>query len=674
MLRFFEDRFGRDALEQLVASLGLDITELEDPDTWISSVTARDLGNALISWSEEPLITYEAGMAMASPTMLGPTYYLTRALGSPRLVYSKLADLNRQMSKITHWETLFVSDHKATLRFLVVPGQIDDPLFCLNRQGVLAGVPTLFDLPAARVEHPICIHQGGPYCEYHITWTKPSLISRWMGTLVIVLALITSVLGFTGHFSPPVMAGALVVAAGLALFHIRDLHNKLRAITETGQTQLVKNMSQVLEESQRRHKELTLLDKVDRLTRRQLEVDTLLETSLTEITTTLGYDRALFMIVDDKRHRLVYAHCTGFPPALVKLLESYTIDLEPTGYDEGLFATVVKQRQSLLVSHIDDFQSRLTKQSRTLLEQLRSHALVAIPINADDQDLGLLMVDQASPERSMTQRDLRLLEQLGHTLGLALSNAKLVESLRRRRRELEQALLLNQKFSLYLPSPAVEQIRQDPATALEMVGRRIRAAVLFSDVVGFTPWTEAHDPEVVVEALNRYFAAMDEVIERNHGILDKRMGDGMMVVFLAASPATGRPLPTHPARRALLCAMQMQEAIDGINASSGIPGIDLKVRIGVSYGELVAGNIGSHHRLEYTVIGDVVNVASRLESACTPGSVFTTAETYRAARGGFEVASRGKLKVKGRRKPVPTYEVLRVVEDPKSARARAPAA
>jgi class 3 adenylate cyclase len=240
-----------------------------------------------------------------------------------------------------------------------------------------------------------------------------------------------------------------------------------------------------------------------------------------------------------------------------------------------------------------------------------------------------------------------MLQQVANQIGLALDNVRMLEALKREKQKAEAALLLNQKYSLYLPAPVVERLREDPEHADSLGGIPIRATVLFSDIKGFTQWAKDRDPQAVVAGLNRYFGAMDEVIASTGGIVDKRMGDGLMVVFLhpegvdtgffeqdLASGGADQPPPRHPAARALDCALRMQQAVAALaagDAATGFPG--LSVRIGVAHGSLVAGNLGSRHRIEYTVVGDVVNVASRLEQLCPPGEVLTTAATLQCAAG-----------------------------------------
>ncbi len=144
---------------------------------------------------------------------------------------------------------------------------------------------------------------------------------------------------------------------------------------------------------------------------------------------------------------------------------------------------------------------------------------------------------------------------------------------------------------------------------LRLGGQRQNVAVLFSDLRGFSSYSETLEPENIVEQLNSYMSAMVDTISRNGGIVDKFMGDGIMAVFGAPVSKSG------DADRAVTCALAMMEAIERHNQTRMNDGLPrLRHGIGVHFGPVVAGNVGTSERTAYTVIGDTVNVASRLEA------------------------------------------------------------
>ena len=161
-------------------------------------------------------------------------------------------------------------------------------------------------------------------------------------------------------------------------------------------------------------------------------------------------------------------------------------------------------------------------------------------------------------------------------------------------------------LSRYFPPNIVDQLadRDQPLGAV----RTRPVAVMFADIVGFTRIAERQSPEQVVAMLREFHARMERTIFDNHGTLDKFLGDGLMATFGTPDPGP------HDAANAIRCVLAMLAEMNDWNKERSNAGVDpIKLSIGVHYGDVVLGEVGSERRLEFTVLGDVVNVASRLE-------------------------------------------------------------
>jgi adenylate cyclase len=180
-----------------------------------------------------------------------------------------------------------------------------------------------------------------------------------------------------------------------------------------------------------------------------------------------------------------------------------------------------------------------------------------------------------------------------------------------------------------------------------------RVTILLSDIRGFTALAETFSAMTVMELLNRYFSRMTEVIVNYGGTIDKLMGDSIMVLFGAPSSEI------DDVERAIACSVEMQRAMSEFNEQNVAMGLpEMYMGIGINTGEVVAGAVGSDYHREYTVIGDEVNLTSRIEAQSLRGQILISENTYRAAKTFVLVGEPNKVQVKGKKEPVRLYDLM----------------
>lgn len=182
-----------------------------------------------------------------------------------------------------------------------------------------------------------------------------------------------------------------------------------------------------------------------------------------------------------------------------------------------------------------------------------------------------------------------------------------------------------------------------------------KVTLLLSDLRGFTGLFESTRAEDVVDMLNRYFAQMNEIIAQYEGNIDKYMGDSIMAVFGLLDNREDDAL------RAVACAVEMQLAMDDVNRTNqelGLP--PLHMGIGLNTGTVTAGLLGSHLHNEFTVIGNEVNLVSRIEAQTLRGQILLSENCYREVAGQVEVAAPNAIRVKGSEKIITIYELLSI--------------
>ncbi|MBT7181223.1 MAG: adenylate/guanylate cyclase domain-containing protein, partial [Acidiferrobacteraceae bacterium] len=211
--------------------------------------------------------------------------------------------------------------------------------------------------------------------------------------------------------------------------------------------------------------------------------------------------------------------------------------------------------------------------------------------------------------------------------------------------------VLEGSLKSYLSPRLMDQIRSDP-DILKLGGARKRITVMFSDIVNFTAFSDQADPQEIQDVLETYFGDAASVIFAQDGVIDKYMGDGILAFF----ENDGDDITS--ASRAVNCALQMQARAQELDqhyrAQNRFP---FAIRIGLATGYAKVGNIGPVEKIDYTVIGSVVNLASRLQSAGEPGSVIIDEDTCFFVKTTHTVTSLGAQDLKGFARPVEIFSV-----------------
>lgn len=308
-----------------------------------------------------------------------------------------------------------------------------------------------------------------------------------------------------------------------------------------------------------------------------------------------------------------------------------------------IISRVIKDKVALLTSNAME-DARLERAESLILHNIRS--AMCVPLWRKDKIIGVIQLDSIRLDNQFTEDDLELLKAIGCQMAMVIEQANLNEKIR----EEEQ---LRSRLERFHSPQVIEMIIKGSQEKKEniMEPKDVTATVLFTDIVGFTHLSEQMEPRQVNLLLNQFFSKMTDIIFKHDGTLDKYIGDCLMAVF-------GAPVEKKDdAERAVLAATEMRQELAAMMENAGVER-KFDVRIGVNTGKVVAGNVGSPNRMEYTVLGDPVNVASRLESIAQTNQILIGEETYRQVKGKFKIKKIGLKKVKGKSAEIMVYEVV----------------
>ncbi|HJS54164.1 MAG TPA: adenylate/guanylate cyclase domain-containing protein [Chitinophagaceae bacterium] len=337
--------------------------------------------------------------------------------------------------------------------------------------------------------------------------------------------------------------------------------------------------------------------------------------------------------------------------------------------DEADLEALIKQkfRQKIREHH---YEFVFASNGRHALEQLAAHAdvdVVLSDINMPEMD-GLTLLSKINEQKTLLKavivsaygdmENIRTAMNRGafdfvtkpvNFEDLELTMEKTITHVQQLR-ETMKAIKENNILKMYVDETVLNFMASREFESTLMVNETVNATVAFIDICSFTTISENESPDIVVKLLNKYFDVMVKEIIAQGGYIDKFMGDAVMAVFRG----------DYHLDRAMDACLAVRKTVNELPNESGNIFFTPKVSIGINSGEMISGNIGSANlkRLDYTVIGDVVNVAQRLQTIAKEGQIIINASSYEKVKESFNCSKVGEVSLKNKSVPVMIYEVL----------------
>ena len=370
----------------------------------------------------------------------------------------------------------------------------------------------------------------------------------------------------------------------------------------------------------------------------ELDLEKLLPKILDKAFELVGADRGAILLTDQKSGELI--------PRYVKTRTGKgdkNIVLSNT-----VISQVLQNKESVLSSDAT-MDKRFSSAHSIIMQGIRS--TMTVPLLHADELLGVMHLDSQIQSNAFTEKDLQICTGMPAQAAIAILNARLAQ-------KIEKEAHTRVQFSRLIPPAVVEQVVKGELT-LERGGRLSEITMLYSDIRGFTSMADGRPPEEVVNTLNEYFEVMVDVLFQHSGTLDKFVGDEIIGLF-------GAPIPLEDAAyKAVLCAKSMMDGLEEFNrtreAENQAP---IEIGIGINTGKVITGAIGSTRALQYTAIGDAMNVASRLVNIAKRGEIIMSDETYRTVADRVEAEAMPPVKVKGKEKEQKIYRFIAIRHAP----------
>jgi adenylate cyclase len=378
------------------------------------------------------------------------------------------------------------------------------------------------------------------------------------------------------------------------------------------------------------HKKLLTLYEVGNIVNSILELKTLLNIIMTMAIKVMQANRGFLLLQNE----------AGTLDPVSTHLISWNEAQAP--YSKTIVETVLRERlPALVLDPIHDIRFS----GRDSLKALPLSSIICVPIWEREKIIGVIYVDKVEGTSTFNEEDMYFLSAFANQAAIAISNAKLFDNARKEER-------LRTSLQRYLSPNIVEDFLKNPQS-IKLGGGKKEISVLFCDIRGFTSLTEQQPVETIVKILNEYFSSMSEIIFSYSGTLDKFIGDAIMAIY-------GAPISmTDHAFRCIQTALKMRERIFELNSDwQKRFSIQIEIGIGINSGEAIVGNIGSERRMEYTAIGDVVNVASRLEGESQSNQILVSEKTWNLSKNNFNFNKLPIKTIRGKKEKIQIYEAI----------------
>ena len=315
--------------------------------------------------------------------------------------------------------------------------------------------------------------------------------------------------------------------------------------------------------------------------------------------------------------------------------------LQELGFPRTIAQTAIEHRSTVLLPSREPESKRLLSDSARML---KVHTALCVPVVSGEKTIALIyMYKIRSDTRHFSPRDMQLAVAVGHLAALTIERVSLMERVREENR-------IRQLLQRFVAPAEAEFLLRNYLNTGSLPGlTEQRCTVLFADIAGSIGMAERLGAKKFGELLERYYQDVTDIIFQYGGLLDKYLGDGVMAVFGMAGARS------EPETKAVSAGL---EVIKLLKARYRAKDMHVDVGIGINTGSVVAGYVSTKERVELTVLGDTVNVASGLQGLARPNRVLIGPETFNEIKGAFKIESLGETAIKDRSQPIQVYEVL----------------
>ncbi len=662
---YLQEHCGEEYVHKIFYEAGVDYDYVTNENNWVSDVLFDNLYRLLDS---DPLLpndfAYQLQRYSNDRKHLTALHRTATLMLGVKKIYMHMAKMTNTFNKVDHFSLREKGEDQFLARFESSRNTPHIEQIVEGWRGYLETIPCLVNEIPATVEVE---KTGNEYLfSIKVNRSKTKVFSRVMTAFHFLSFLIVA--GFIfykdfGYFSWLhgvffAMIGSVSINALWLFKYIIDAHEKsTQGLLETNKAYEKRYIdiynSQKKIQLKSTHAEV--LKKVSTFSLKAKNLNHVLDFSLKQVVQHLKFSRTLALLIDEKGELMTVISHKGFEKEFQRqVLSHLRIVMSHRKKDPLLFHNLVYVNEQIVVHDVETYKAKLEKKNKEIMDLLEVEQFIIAPLFEGTSRYGLLVVDRSCSEGKLVEEDLHTIAGLSNQLSISIGHFYTQDRLARSQSKLKTSLETTQKIAHFVPKQLKRSIEQTSFEGLYTTCDKSTSSVAFIDIAQYTRLSEILEPAQMVQFLNEIFKLIDPIVEKYEGDIDKRIGDCTMVVFPADEKERWE---FRPSWRAVQCLCEIKKQLDQFRFESDFIGIwQVNYHIGAATGPLVHANIGSPLRLEHTVLGDTVNVASRLEGVSN-NTVIVNDRLYEDVVDNVQARCLEGIELKNKTLPVGVYEI-----------------
>jgi len=437
-VRLIRTKYPQVRLDELLSHAGMKQYEIADQGHWFSQRQIDLFYEKLVQLTGNESIAREAGRYVASPDAIGVLRLYVLSMIGPSHVFELLRQSSANLTKSAIYHSRKIASNKVEITVTPNPGITERYFQCQNRIGIFEAILCMFSYDLPVIEHEECMFRGATSCRYVITW-KNSLSSRLKRATYILGVVLTSLCAvtlftFPGQWINLVVESSFVLLLLSATYHFlgkKELEKNLDKVRESS--------NEVLEHVYTSYNNALMTNEFGQTLSKQTNVEDILSNAVKILEKRLDYDRAMLLLADPEKTKLIFHAGFGYTRDQLKLLNKTRFHLDRRE-STGIFILSFREQKPFLINDLTEIENTLSLRSLALSKKLGSKSFICCPIVYEEESVGILAVDNPKSKRPLIQSDMSLLMGIAQIIGISIRNATLLENKERQFKSLLQVL------------------------------------------------------------------------------------------------------------------------------------------------------------------------------------------------------------------------------------------